>query len=78
MPRYTVENTTKAEKPYKVFDADGKELKYVVACDTDTGEVEQLIWNSERQQFDKNEAGDGIARLTTFYPKPLRVEFVPT
>jgi hypothetical protein len=59
-----------------VFDASGHELKYVVECDTDTGEVEHLVWDDERQQFATNDAGDGVARSTTIYPAPLRVAFV--
>ena len=64
--RYTTENTSRIGKPVRVFDANGNELKYCTAADTDTGEVERL-------QVDANGefvvAADGnIARYNTIVP----------
>ena len=75
MAKYTLENTTDIGRPCRVFDANGVELDYCVSCDTETGEVTQIQWDPETRDFVFNEAGDGVLRKTTLYPKPLRVEF---
>lgn len=75
MTKYTIENTSEIRKPCRVFDADGVELKYVVMCDTETGEVEQLVYNENDRHFEKA-IGNTIARSVKFYPKPLRIEFI--
>jgi hypothetical protein len=40
---YTLENTSDAGRPVRVFDATGKEWTEVVACDTETGCIKKHL-----------------------------------
>ena len=75
MAIYTVDNTSKIGRPCKVFDANGVELRWVLRCDTETGEVEQHATDPETGKIQIDIAKGEIVQQTKFYPAPLRVEF---
>lgn len=68
----TVDNTSKAGKPVRIFDADGVEITHVIWCDTETGAVTRF------------ETADGKIvlafgvpkRIIEFRPAPLQVEII--
>lgn len=54
---------------YRIFDADGNEIKYVESCDIRTGEVTQFkIYNENNTIVDS----DNLIRETKFYKAPLQ------
>ena len=71
MTVYTVENTSKAGMPCKVFDSMGNEIPYVVRCDTETGVIERAHHINGRLVV--GPTGDTIARIVETYPLPLQV-----
>lgn len=65
------------ECPYRVFDANGTELKHVLYCDTETGEVEQFETEDGVVVVVKDKSNPGdfrFNRVRLFHPAPLRLE----
>ena len=65
--------TENIHKPCKVFDATGAEIPNLTECDTETGEVEQLVFDDDGQP--RVEAGALVRRKST-RPAPLTVEWI--
>jgi hypothetical protein len=57
--------------PIQVFDANGIELKYLLRCVVETGEVTQLVRDGVGFVLDRE--GMEIARQQAWYPAPLRI-----
>jgi len=66
VPIYTPQNT---DRFYRIFDANGLEWKYITEVNTDTGEIEQLVKNSEGE-FYEGSVGE-MARQRRFIPMPI-------
>jgi len=67
--KLNIENTAAVGKPCAVFDAEGVEVKYCVACDTVTGEVETLL--HEGESFVSQANGKSAERVRGHRPAPL-------
>jgi hypothetical protein len=70
----TIENTSGAGKPCRVFDAAGCEIAWVLYADTETGEVETYKQTKGRQLI---EGEDGnLERETKICAAPLSVMWI--
>ncbi len=56
--------------PCRVFDANGRQLEYVMRCDTLTGEVKQLCPDGDGNFMRDFE----VLRQTIMHPAPLTIE----
>lgn len=68
---YTIANTSAVGMPVLVFDAEDKQIDYVLECDTETGRVFRFKTIEGKLQLspDRREA----EKETVFFPAPLRV-----
>jgi len=72
--KLNIENTAAIEKPFTVFDADGVEVKFCVACETETGYVETLLHDGE--SFITQLDGKGLERFRGRRPAPLAIKWL--
>lgn len=70
---YDVENTAKVGKPCRVVDANGQDVRFVVSCDTETGDVLRLKHDGE--SFVIGADGD-VETISERVPAPLHIEWL--
>lgn len=70
--------TKRKEEDIRVFevrDANGLEWKHVIFCDTDTGEIEYVVYDDQGPKLDSE--GNEIMKATVKTASPLRITPTP-